>query len=75
MKNGHRAVVKILLGRDDIDPDKLGGGSQTPLLLAARNGHEGIVKMLLGRDDVNPRSQICTAKHHLIGLLTMGTRE
>ena len=52
-RNGHEAIVKILLGRDDIAPDK-GEDGKTPLLLAARNGHEGVVKTLLGRDDVDP---------------------
>ena len=48
--NGHERVVKLLLGREDINPDtpdrKYG---RTPLLWAAMNGHEGIVKLLLGR--------------------------
>ena len=46
--------MKLLLSRDNIDPDKLGEGSQIPLILAAWDGHEGVVKMLLGRNDVNP---------------------
>ena len=53
-KNGHEAVIEILLGREDIDTDKPTADGETPLLLAARNGHEGVVRMLLGRDDVNP---------------------
>jgi len=53
-RNGHEIVVKTLLGRADINPDKLGEDGQTPLFQAARNEHEGIAKMLLGRDDVNP---------------------
>ena len=52
--SGHEGVVKILLGRDDVNPDKPGYLEQTPLNLAARNGHEGVVKVLLGREDVNP---------------------
>ena len=52
--NGHEAVVKLLLGRDDIDPDKPGEDGETPLFRAAYVGYEGIVKMLLGRDDINP---------------------
>ena len=52
--NGHEGVVKILLGRDGIIPDKPGFLSQTPLFCAAENGHEGVVKILLGRDDVIP---------------------
>jgi len=52
--NGHEGAVKILLGRDDVNPDELGAYSKTPLGCAAQNGHEGVVKILLGRDDVNP---------------------
>jgi len=52
--NGYDGVVKLLLGKHDIDPGKPGKAGQTPLLQAARNGHEGAVKMLLVRDDVNP---------------------
>ena len=53
-RNGHEGVVKILLGRDDINPDKEDNNGGTPLWWAAYNGHEGVVKMILGRDDVNP---------------------
>ena len=53
-RNGHDGVVKILLGRGDINPDKPDIEDQTPLLYAAMNGHEGVVKILLGRYEVNP---------------------
>ena len=53
-RNGHEGVVKILLGQDDISPDKPGEGGQTPLYCATKKGHEGVVKILLGRRDVNP---------------------
>ena len=46
--------MEILLGRDDVNPNKQGFFGQTPLWCATRNGHEGVVKILLGRDDVNP---------------------
>jgi ankyrin repeat protein len=46
--------VKILLGRDDVNPDKPDGYGWTPLGYAVRNGDEGVVKKLLGRNDVNP---------------------
>ena len=52
--NGHEEVVRILLERDDIDPDKPDQYGRTPLWSAAELGHEGVVKLLLGRDDVNP---------------------
>jgi len=55
--NGHERIVKILLGRDDVNPDRPNCFSLTPLLCATRNGHEGVVKMLFGRDDVDPNKQ------------------
>ena len=53
-RNRHQGVVEILLGRDDIDPDKPGVFGQTPLSCAAWNGHESVVKILLGRGEVDP---------------------
>jgi len=56
-QNGHEGIVRLLLGREDVNPDapdKWDG--RTPLSWAAGNGHEGIVKLLLGRKEVNPDS-------------------
>ena len=48
-------MVKLLLGRSDVDPDASDTEyAQTPLSWAAENGYEGVVKLLLGRGDVNP---------------------
>ena len=75
-KNGHEEVVKILLDREDIDPNKPNEESQTPLFLAACNGHERVVRLLLGRDYVDPnKSRMRRAKHHYFWPLAMGTRE
>ena len=52
--NGHEEVVKILLGRGEVNPDKTDKFGTTPLSAAAQNGHEGVVKRLLGREEVNP---------------------
>jgi len=52
--NGHEGIVKLLLGRKDVNPDSSSKYGQTPLSWAAANGHEGIVKLLLGRKEVNP---------------------
>ena len=51
--NGYEGEVKVLLGRDDVNPNKTCGDDRTPLLRAAENGYEGVVKILLGRDDID----------------------
>jgi len=53
-RNGHEEVVKILLGWEEVNPDKPDDGNRTPLSFAAENGHEGVAKILLGREEVNP---------------------
>ena len=51
---GHGGVVKLLLGREDVDPNRPDHDGNAPLRCAAGNGHEGVVKLLLGRGDVDP---------------------
>jgi len=53
-RRGHERVVRQLLGRSDINPDKADKWGQTPLLWAAVNGYERVIKALLERGDVNP---------------------
>jgi len=53
-RNGHEEVVKVLLGREEVKPDKADRVGQTPLWEAAAKGHEGVVKILLAREEVNP---------------------
>ena len=45
-KNGHEAVVKLLLEKGAELETKYNNG-RTPLSWAARNGHEAVVKLLL----------------------------
>jgi len=52
--NGRAEVVKILLGQDDVYPDKPDNYSRTPLRLAASNGQKGVVNVLLQRGVVRP---------------------
>ena len=52
--NGHEEVVKILLVREEADPDGPDSYGQTPLSHAAWTGHEGVAKVLLEREEVNP---------------------
>jgi len=51
--NGHEGVVKILLGREEVNPDKPDRLGQTPLSYAALAGHEGAVKIPPRREEVN----------------------
>ena len=51
---GHDGVVKLLLGLEDINPDRPDRNGRTPLSWAAGMGRDGVVKLLLGREDVNP---------------------
>ena len=54
---GHEGMVKLLLGRKEVNPDSRDGYGRTPLWFAALGGHEGIVKLLLHRKEVNPDSR------------------
>jgi ankyrin repeat protein len=57
-QNGHEAVVRLLLGRGDVDPDSPDSYfGLTPLSWAAGSGHEAVVRLLLGRVDVEPDSR------------------
>ena len=56
IEGGHEEIVKMLLERDDTNPNVAHVGGETPLFLAAWKGSEGVVKMLLARKDINPNS-------------------
>ena len=47
-ESGHEEMVKLLLGRRDVNPDSRDDYGRTPLVCAAMGGHEGVVKLLLG---------------------------
>jgi len=49
-------VVKLLLARHDINPDKPDKYGETPLWDASYNGHEGVVRLLvlLSRGAIDP---------------------
>jgi len=54
-EHGHERVVKMLLERRDVDPNRADTKyGRTPLAWAAGHGYERVVKMLLERRDVNP---------------------
>ncbi|RPA98367.1 ankyrin [Choiromyces venosus 120613-1] len=56
-ENGHDAVVKTLLAREDVNSNTADTYfCRTPLCWAAKNGHDAVVKTLLAREDVNPNT-------------------
>src|SRR3984957_6983281 len=56
-ENGHEAVVKLFLTRDDVDANSKDSIGWTPLSWAASNGHQAVVKLFLARDDVDANSK------------------
>lgn len=56
-RNGHEAVVKLLLATEGVNPDSIDSFGDTPLSLAAQNGHETVVKLLLATEGVNADSK------------------
>ena len=54
---GHEAVVKLLLDRDDVEADSRDKSGLTPLMFAVQRGHGAVVKLLLDRDDVEADSR------------------
>jgi len=52
----HDETVRILLGRNDVNPDRADKRGRTPLSWAAEYQREESVRMLLERNDVNPHS-------------------
>ena len=47
-------LVKLLLERGDVDPNRRNKYGQTALACAVLDGNEGLVKLLLQREDVDP---------------------
>jgi len=47
--NGHEGIVKLLLEREDFNPNSSDKFGQTPLTLAAKNRHDPVVKLLHAR--------------------------
>jgi len=46
----------MLLGREEVNPDKPDNDGQTPLLHAAKQGYEEVVKIIPRREEVNPNT-------------------
>ncbi|KAJ5662531.1 uncharacterized protein N7477_010147 [Penicillium maclennaniae] len=56
-KQGHHTVVRMLLDRDDIQPDRGNSQGRTPLSFAAERGHTPVVDLLLRQNNVNVNSK------------------
>ena len=65
--------MKILFGREEVNPDKPDRLGQTPLLGAAENGQERVVKVRLGGERSTPARQIDSTKHRSHGPLCSRT--
>ena len=56
-RRGHKEIVKVLLEREDVNPNAADTqDGWTPLTLAAENGNETLVMMFLGRQDTDPNT-------------------
>ena len=49
--------MKILLRREEVNPEKLDTDRRTPLSHAAKGGRLEVVEILLGREEVSPDKQ------------------
>ena len=47
-------MMKLMLGREDVDPNRADKYDETPLGWAAIYGHEAVVRLLVEREDVDP---------------------
>ncbi|RYP69569.1 hypothetical protein DL770_008217 [Monosporascus sp. CRB-9-2] len=56
-KNGHEAVIELLLATKKVDPDSKSNYGKRPVSWAAENGHEAVVKLLLDTEKVDPNSK------------------
>ena len=68
-------MVKLLLEREEVNPDKPGDNGRTPLSYAAEGKHEGVAKLLLECEEVDPGRPMMTAKHRPPLLLCMAIIE
>lgn len=66
--------MKVLLGKEEANPERLENSGKTPLSFASWNRHDELVEML-PEPGGYPKSQIMEAKHHSLWPLDSGVRE
>ncbi|CAI6092011.1 unnamed protein product [Clonostachys chloroleuca] len=72
VKGGHEDIVRLLVARDDLNPN-FGPGRHCPLWLAAKHDRDWAVKLLLDRyDDVDPNIVLRGGKTMLILAAKLG---
>ena len=54
---GHETVVKLLLGREDLQTNLKDNLGRTPLLWAGAKGRDNVVKLLLAKKNVDHKTQ------------------
>ena len=72
---GGHELVKKLLDRGDVSPDRSDNNRYTALSQAADSEREQVAKQLLGREDVNPPSQTTETGTHFRGLRYEGPNQ
>jgi len=53
-KSDRDGVMRILLGRPEVNPNMQNNDGRTPLSYAAEGGYQGMVRLLLEREEVSP---------------------
>ena len=71
-RSGHEGVVKLLLEREDVDPDGPDKNDLAPLGWAVVRGHEEVVKLLLERENVDPNRPDANNITPLVCAATLG---
>ena len=52
-RNGHEAVVELLLGQKDVNSDRPNKRCQTPISRDIRNGYRAVANLIRGQKDTN----------------------
>lgn len=65
----------MLLGQEEIDPDKPTNHDRTPLSYSAGHGHVVVVKVLLGQEGVNPNRPDDHGQTPLMSAAKLGYRK
>ena len=68
----HEGIVRLLIDRDDINPNSKDSRGITPLSIAVKCGHVAVSKLLLEREDVDANSKDYFGETPLFAAATKG---